>query len=156
VAGTGRFKKVRRENNAGKNDNSAEAASDLRIRFLERKVHELQCSLQQERSARQVVEEENLAKVAEVKSLTKALANARDSELVRRPRDAELAAMEAKVKEAHAIVKRLKNTATRLKKDAHERDNAAHIAGLKWRRAEGQVVSLVSAHVEVATRDDGR
>jgi hypothetical protein len=139
VPGTGRFKKAKRLGNitiTGKNDNSPERASDLRIRFLERKVKEWHASTQRERSARQVLEEDILAKVAEIKLLADgALANAQDEERVHRERDVEFSALEGKLIEAITDNKQLKATMASLKRKVHEVQAPAHVAGLKQRRA---------------------
>jgi hypothetical protein len=88
VPGTGCFKKAKRHGNSTSNDdNSLERVSDLRIRFLEREVHEWQARTRRVRSARQVLEEDILAKVVEMKLLAEALANAHDEERAQRQRD---------------------------------------------------------------------
>jgi hypothetical protein len=105
VPGTGRFEKAKRPGNntiTGNNDNSLETASDFRIHFLERKVQEWQASTQRERSARHVLEEDILAKVAEIKLL----ANAQDEERVQRQRDVEFSAVEGKLRLISKLHKR--------------------------------------------------
>jgi hypothetical protein len=90
-----------------------------------------------------VLEEDILANVAETKLLAEALANAQNEERAQRQRDVEFSAVEGKLREAITDNKQLKATVPSLKRKVHEVQAAAHVAGLKERRA------AVELHEEV-------
>jgi hypothetical protein len=86
-----------------------------------------------------VLEEDILPKVSEIELLAETLASAYDEERAQRQRDVEFSAVEGKLREAITNNKQLKSTVASLKRQMHEVQAAAHVAGLKHRRAAVEV-----------------